>query len=247
MRSLADLVGEDLGGRTFLDIGAGSGIFSLAALKLGASRVVSIDVDADSVASCEAVREAADSPESWIVLHESILDDELPQRLESADIVYSWGVLHHTGDMDRALRNAAALVRPGGVFCIAVYNRVGGLLSSERWLWIKRLYNRSGRMAKMLLEGAYVLHWSLRHLRRRRNPVREAREYRRARGMALRTDVADWLGGYPYEYATAQEIVELCEHECGLRARTVVELGPRDHGNNEFVFERPPSSGGAPD
>jgi hypothetical protein len=56
--------------------------------------------------------------------------------------------------------------------------------------------------------------------------------------MALRTDLIDWLGGYPYEFATVAEIVRFCEDELGLSTRKVVELLPLETGNNEFVFER---------
>src|SRR5205807_6328403 len=110
---------------------------------------------------------------------------------------YSWGVLHHTGDMYTAMRNAASLVEPGGLFAIAIYNRVTeGRLISERWLRIKRAYNHAPRFVQVAMEAAYALYWSLGTLRSRESPLRAAREYRRSRGMALWTDLVDWLGGY---------------------------------------------------
>lgn len=45
----------DLAGKRFLDIGCGSGIHCLAALPLGAAGVVAVDIDADSVATTEAM------------------------------------------------------------------------------------------------------------------------------------------------------------------------------------------------
>jgi SAM-dependent methyltransferase len=239
-KSLADLLEIDLAGKVFVDIGAGSGLFSLCAHRAGAARVVSIDVDPDSVASCEALRQAAGEPEGWLVREASILDPQAVAELPRADVVYSWGVLHHTGDMETAIRNAARLVEPGGIFCIAIYNRVTGrFLDSERWRQIKRRYNHSPRLVQRALELAYTAYWGWTQLRSRRNPFRTAREYRASRGMALTTDLVDWLGGYPYEYATVEEIVEFCERACGLETVKVVPLHPQATGNNEFVFRRP--------
>jgi SAM-dependent methyltransferase len=239
-KSLHDLLETDLAGRSFLDIGCGSGLFSLCAHKDGASSVVSIDVDPDSVAATRALRERAGSPDNWKVIHGSILDEALLEQVAPAEVVYSWGVLHHTGDMWTAIRNASRLVAPGGLFCIAIYNRVTGrYLDSERWLKIKRAYNHSSRPVQVAMEWAYTLQWGLDELRSHNNPIRLAREYRRHRGMALRTDLIDWLGGYPYEFASADEIVRFCEDELGFSTRKVVELLSLATGNNEFVFERP--------
>jgi SAM-dependent methyltransferase len=236
--SLTELLGESLAGRTFLDIGAGSGLFSLCALKEGVARVVSVDVDPDAVASTTRLRASAGEPEHWEVRHGSILDPELVDGLEPADIVYSWGVLHHTGDMYRAIENAARLVRPGGLFCIAIYNRVtDGFLNSERWLSIKRSYNHSPRPVQRAMELAYGGYWAAKQIKARRNPFRVAREYKRSRGMALATDLVDWLGGYPYEFALAEEIVAFCERRCGMTTLKVLDM-PGMTGNNQFVFRR---------
>lgn len=237
-RSLETLFETKLTGKTFLDIGSGSGLFSLSAYRLGAAKVVSLDVDGDSVAACERLRQAAGCPSEWTVLQGSILDPDTVVALEPADIVYSWGVLHHTGDMWAALSAAGSLVRPEGLFAIAIYNRVTGhWLDSERWLGIKKAYNRAPLMGKRLMEGAFIAHWSLGTLKERKNPWLEARRDR-GRGMAMITDVRDWLGGYPYEYATSDEIAEFCERWLGMRARKVIDVGARGYGNNEFVFER---------
>lgn len=243
--SLRDLVG-DLRGKTFLDIGCGSGLFSLCAHRAEARQVVSIDVDPDAVAATRELWSKAGAPNTWTVLHRSILDLKTVAELEAAQVVYSWGVLHHTGDMYTAIRNAAGLVEPGGLFAIAIYNRVTeGRLTSQRWLRIKRAYNRVPRFVQVAMEAAYALYWSLGMLRSGESPLRAAREYRRSRGMALWTDLVDWLGGYPYEFATAEEIISFCERECGLRKLRVLPVPARGTGNNQFVFEcpTPPSAG----
>jgi 2-polyprenyl-6-hydroxyphenyl methylase/3-demethylubiquinone-9 3-methyltransferase len=236
--SLRDLVG-DLEQKTFLDIGCGSGLFSLCAYRAGAARVVSVDVDADAVESTRRLHARAGRPDNWTILHRSILDSSLGEDLDAADVVYSWGVLHHTGDMYAAIRNATAMIAPGGRIAIAIYNRVTDTwLDSERWGRIKRAYNHTGRPGQLAMEALYGTYWLLGRLRSRENPVRVAREYRRSRGMALRTDLVDWLGGYPYEFGTIREIVDFCE-SCGLRQRKIIPEPGGGTGNNQFVFERP--------
>ncbi len=102
-------------GRTFLDIGCGSGLFSLAACRLGAAAVVSFDYDPVSVMASLAPALARWRPRRALGDQPgSVLDDGHMARLDSTDVVYSWGVLHHTGSMWPVLEAAAAKVRPGG-------------------------------------------------------------------------------------------------------------------------------------
>ena len=169
----------------------------------------------------------------------SILDAELVDELSPADVVYSWGVLHHTGSMYEAIANAARLVAPGGTFCIAIYNRAADrFMDSERWLRIKRAYNHSPRALQRAMLAAYASYWALGRLRNRQNPVRAAREYKASRGMALKPDLVDWLGGYPYEFASADEIVAFCEQHCDLSLSRLIPVTDDGTGNNQFVFNR---------
>ncbi|MEP7357869.1 MAG: class I SAM-dependent methyltransferase, partial [Anaerolineales bacterium] len=205
VKSLQEMLGtDDLRGQSFLDIGCGSGLFSLAACALNAGPVRSFDYDAQSVAASERLRAGAGIPAArWQISQGSVLDQPYLRQFEPADIVYSWGVLHHTGAMWTAIDNAAGLVRPGGRLAIAIYNRVDRLGdSSAMWWKIKRQYNRSPRFVRRALETAL---WS-------RSAARDLVKGRKAkavdpakRGMELRHDIRDWLGGFPYEYATAGE------------------------------------------
>ncbi|MGB8510330.1 MAG: class I SAM-dependent methyltransferase, partial [Pyrinomonadaceae bacterium] len=130
---------EDLAGKSFLDIGSGSGLFSLAARRLGA-RVHSFDYDPQSVAcAVELRRRYFPGDEDWKVEEGSALDTAYLKSLGEFDVVYSWGVLHHTGQMWPALENAALPVAPGGKLFIAIYNDTGS--QAARWKWIKRTYN----------------------------------------------------------------------------------------------------------
>ena len=126
-------------GKSFLDIGSGSGLFSLAARNLGAN-VTSFDYDESSVwCTNELNKRYHSDDQSWTVMHGSVLDTEFLATLGEFDFVYSWGVLHHTGDMWRALENTCKLVKPRGTLFIAIYNYQPIL--TPIWKKIKYLYN----------------------------------------------------------------------------------------------------------
>lgn len=236
-RHLADMLRvESLAGKVFLDIGCGSGIHSLAALRLGAERVISFDYDRDSVATTERVRAFAADPPNWEVRQGSVLDAALMESLPTADIVYSWGVLHHTGAMWPAVRNAAIPLKPGGEFYIALYSSDNYVDPPPAyWLKVKRQYNEAGVIGKRLHEWRYALRFHiLPELASGRNPAALMRRYG-SRGMAYWTDVKDWLGGWPMDFASLAETRDFAARELGL---SLVNLKTGE-GCTEYVFADP--------
>lgn len=229
-----------LDGLSFLDIGSGSGLSSLAARRLGAD-VHSFDYDPQSVA-CTAELKRRYFPEDshWTVERGSALDAEYLRNLGRFDLVYSWGVLHHTGQMWRGLEYAAVPVKPGGRLLIAIYNDTG--TQSRRWLWIKRVYNELPRPFRLPFAAAVTLPQELKALARailRRRPgdyIASWRQYAGRRGMSKWHDIVDWVGGYPYEFATPDQIFEFFK-ERGFTL-TKMKCGGVGLGCNEFVFQR---------
>lgn len=227
----------DLKGKTFLDVGSGSGLFSLAAHKLGA-KVMSFDYDLDSV-QCALYLKEKHSVENWSIEQGSVLDKDFLNRFGQVDIVYSWGVLHHTGHMYVAFENIAKLVKPEGKLFISIYNDQG--LPSKIWLKIKKSYVSSNMFVRFLL----VLYTTLRlwgptftrdfikHL----NPLKTWINYgKNNRGMSAYYDVIDWVGGYPFEVATPEEVFYFFQKKgFSLKELKTCSGGL---GCNEFVFQK---------
>jgi 2-polyprenyl-3-methyl-5-hydroxy-6-metoxy-1,4-benzoquinol methylase len=231
---------ENLRGKSFLDIGSGSGIFSLAAKRLGA-RVHSFDYDPKSVAcTMELRRRYFGEDTDWTIEEGSALDANYIAALGEFDVVYSWGVLHHTGQMWPALENVSQAVSKDGKLFIAIYNDVGWRTSI--WRSIKKAYNRLPRPLKtpfiflILVPGqSKALVQSIVTLRLNEY-IQSWTQYTKNRGMSRWHDAVDWIGGYPYEVATAEKLIDFFK----AKGFEVLQVKRPDYklGCNELVFTR---------
>ncbi len=239
-RSLRQMLGvETLDGKTFLDVGSGSGLFSLAARRLGA-RVRSFDYDPDSVACTAELKQRYFPDDSnWEVCQGSVLDGAFLGNLGKFDVVYSWGVLHHTGDLWKAIENAAMTVSANGTLFIAIYNDQG--VRSRIWKAIKLTYNRLPRILQSPVAASFfVTLWAAILLRDtlRGRPFHSWSTYQSRRGMSAWHDAVDWIGGYPFEVAKPDDVVVFLRSR-GFEMRLAKTVGSR-LGCNEFVFENHP-------
>lgn len=215
---------DEFKGRSLLDIGCGSGLHALAAARLGVSRILAIDIDPDSVATSSGVLSGGCLDAAWQAKLMSVFELDAV-RYGTFDIVYSWGVLHHTGSMLEAIEKAASMVAPNGLLAIALYRRTR---MDSFWKVEKRVYSRAPKICQSILRMGYIAAFRFAMLARGQRWREYVAKYRSFRGMDFHHDVHDWLGGYPFETVSASE-VEAILSKLGFVA--------------ERVFARPTSSG----
>ena len=227
---------ENLEGQTFLDIGSGSGLFSLAAKRLGA-KVHSFDYDPKSVqCTLELKRRYFENDDNWQVEEGSALDLSYVETLGKFDIVYSWGVLHHTGNMYQALQNALIPLKEKGKLFIAIYNDQH--FTSKVWLKVKKFYC-FGPLGKALMccffFPLFATQGILLSLARHKNLQGYFQSYKETRGMSVYHDWIDWLGGLPFEVASPEAIFNFYVKQ-GLSLSNLITTNSL--ACNQFVFER---------
>ena len=225
--------------KSFLDVGSGSGLSSLAARNLGAN-VISFDYDESSVwCTSELKNRYYPNDKSWAVMQGSVLDNVFLGQLGRFDIVYSWGVLHHTGKMWAAIDNCLNLVNDDGKFFIAIYNDQG--IKSHFWRMIKWLYDKLPRFLKKPF--AYTADFFVKFLLLLKYTVKlkpmvilgPIFDYKQSRGMSMLTDIVDWYGGFPYEFSTYEYLVGYIQSK-GFALQKGKEASSL--GCHELVFQK---------
>ena len=237
LKNMLDM--ESLEGKRFLDIGSGSGLFSMAARRLGAS-VVSFDYDPSSVrCTLELKKKFFPDDKEWIIEEGSIIDDSYTNGLGMYDIVYSWGVLHHTGAMYIAFQNAINRVEKNGVLYIAIYN--DQKWKSHLWWLIKLIYNKLPEPLNkiyaysltFMLDIFNILKYTIKL--KPMVAIKPLITYKKKRGMSRVHDIVDWIGGFPYEFATHDNLRKFFET---YGFELVKSKQATSLGCHEMVFKR---------
>lgn len=239
-KTVRTLTGLDrLDGKSFIDIGSGSGLLSLAARRLGAT-VHSFDYDPQSVVATQFVKDRFFPRDaSWTIERGSVLDQAYLSKLGTFDIAFSWGVLHHTGAMYDAIRNASKLAKPAGLFIFALYRKTK---FCQFWTAEKKWYINASPGAQRIATKFYVLLYRLAFILKGRDFGDYVANYKFERGMEFETNVQDWIGGYPYEFISPDEVANLMATLDFGYVRSVVApktLSILGSGCDEYVYRRP--------
>lgn len=225
---------DNLEGLRMIDIGSGSGLHSVAALEAGVTSIHGFDYDPNSVAASRFVHEKIGSPKNWTIEQGSVLDKAYMDGLGTYDLVYSWGVLHHTGDVWTAMEHAGQRVAPGGYLYIALYAAdVQINPTADEWLAIKKSYVTGSQWKKWQIELWYIWRFLF-----GRNPLNWVQAIRRffvgnGRGMRVMTDIRDWVGGWPMEFVWDKDAIDFYE----ARGFKLVNIATGE-ANTEFLFQK---------
>ena len=235
LKNMLDI--ETLAGKSFLDVGCGSAIFSLAAKNLGAN-VVSTDYDPHSVVCANSLKNKFYKDDiSWTIIEGSAINKDFMNSLGQFDIVYSWGVLHHTGEMWNALNYIDHNVKEQGKLFISLYNDQGFM--SKIWKFIKKLYVKTPRFLRFIIVfPCLIALWGPITLRDflKLKPFASWKNYNKQRGMAAYSDLLDWVGGYPFEVASPDKIFHFYKQKnYSLKNLITISGG---HGCNQYVFQK---------
>jgi 2-polyprenyl-6-hydroxyphenyl methylase/3-demethylubiquinone-9 3-methyltransferase len=219
MDSLRSWLGP-IQGFSFLDVGAGSGLFAAAAEELGAS-VTAFDFD----------------PATPAIVKGDVLDREYMASLGPFDVVYAWGVLHHTGSMWEALDITCEAVASNGRLFVSIYNDQGR--RSDTWRAVKHMYSAVPRHLRPVYVAGVIAPFELRAFVKcallRQNYFARWR-HSGARGMTKWRDMVDWVGGYPFEVAKPEEVFDFCSARGFVLERLSTVGG--SPGCNQFLFRR---------
>ncbi len=231
---------DGLDEKIFLDIGCGSGIQSLAAYNAGAKRIFSFDYDAKSVEATKSLWKKSGRPKNWTVCQGSVLDEKFMNSIGKFDIVYSWGVLHHTGDLWNALKNSQLPLKSDGVLYVSLYAKEAYQdPPQEYWLKLKKRYNKAGFLEKKQIEITYIYEILMNSkIRNIYKLIKMMITYKKNRGMALWIDIKDWLGGWPMEFSSASEVYTYSLNKLDL-CLINLKMG---NGCTEYLFKKKNSS-----
>ncbi len=232
--------GIPIQGKSFLDIGFGQGLSLLFAQRAGA-HVCGTDINPKCREALEITASVLKTDIDVPIVIGSILDGHIVESLRALapsqkgfDIVHSWGVLHHTGHMKTALHNAASLIADNGYLILAIYNRH---VTSGAWLLIKWIYCKSPRFVRSIITAVFVPIIALAKL-----AVTGKNPFRQNRGMDFYYNVIDWIGGYPYEYASKDEVIAFLAQIGFSCSKFIPAEVPT--GCNEFVFKKEKNDAG---
>lgn len=237
LECLEKLTGGRLDGLSFLDIGCGSGLSALSAIRLGIARLHAIDIDQNSVNTTRSLL-ASRHVEVPMTIEVANVFNLTPEAIGKFDVVHSWGVLHHTGSMWEAIDRAMALVADGGAFILAIYLKTP---FCGFWRVEKRFYTKSPEFVRWTIDRTYLVLLSTAFLLQGKNPVAYGRDYKKRRGMSWMHDIRDWNGGYPYESATSEEIISYVERR-GFKLERSFNTKPGrgvfGTGNGQWTFRK---------
>lgn len=230
---------KSLSNKSFLDVGSGSGLSSLAARRLGA-KVLSFDYNLESVKCTQSLKlKFFSNDQNWKILKGNVLDINFIKSLGKFDIVYAWGVLHHTGNQWKSLRNLIYTCKSGTLLHLALYNDQG--LESKRWLDIKKRYQKIPNFLKTLYVFYIYFPSEFRNfiyflkILKPSLYFKKIIDYKKSRGMSYYYDMIDWVGGYPFEVSTPKKVINFLKKNNFLIKKIIKNTG---YGNNIYLAKK---------
>ncbi len=214
---------EEVKGKTVLDAGCGTGVFSIIFARNGAAKVTGIDISPGSLGTARGLKEkfglANAEFQQQDMLHLSFRD-------ASFDIVWAWGTVHHTTDPLGAITELIRVLKPGGSLFLAIYKQ-----TSVTWIHeiIRKTMIRTPRWSWNVLAkaGAFML-TPVVFLFKRRQKSRK--------GEKLSELILDWYFVPIRHYYTPEEIRVFLERK-KFRIEKYLAHSGRFNSSSNFIYK----------
>jgi ubiquinone/menaquinone biosynthesis C-methylase UbiE len=213
---------EEVRGKSVLDAGCGTGIFSIVFARNGAGRVTGIDISPGSLETARTLKAKFGLDNAEFRLQDML---RLPFADNSFDIVWAWGTVHHTTDPFRAISELIRVLRPGGSLFLAVYKRTKVTFIHEI---IRKTLIRTPRRTWTSLSKLMAFFLS---------PVVfffKKREKSR-KGEKLEELILDWYFVPIRHYYTPEEIQDFLKKK-GLEIEKFLPASGRFDSSSNFIF-----------
>ncbi len=223
LKHIQELFPEGVKCKRVLDGGSGSGMISVAFAVMGAD-VTGVDVTPKCVEN--GCKNADLFGVQCRFLKRNLLSLDLCG--ETFDIIYNWGVLHHTQDARKSFTNLAKHLKPGGEMIVAVYLKT---VLSGFWNFLRIFYQESPQVFKTLFlnTGSIFLN-GVDYF----NNLFFNKERYMMRGTNNKEILNDWFG-VPYRtFHTYEEVFEWFR-ENGLEYQLVNSATGRFKSTSNFV------------
>ena len=102
-----------------LEVGVGAGTDFMQWIRSGA-RAYGIDLTEEAISNVRHRLQTYELTAEEIIQADA---EKLPYENESFDLVYSWGVIHHSPDTEQCFKEIVRVTKPGGTMKIMIYNR----------------------------------------------------------------------------------------------------------------------------
>jgi ubiquinone biosynthesis O-methyltransferase len=133
---------KEVKGKTVLDAGCGTGVFSIIFARNGAAKVTGIDISPGSLDTARSLKKKFGLANAEFRQQDML---RLPFASASFDIVWAWGTVHHTTDPLGAIAELIRVLKPGGSLFLAIYKRTNvtwvheivrkTMIRTPRWSW----------------------------------------------------------------------------------------------------------------
>lgn len=214
---------DEVKGKSVLDSGCGTGIFSIIFAKNGAGQVTGIDISPGSLGTAEGLKQKFGLSNARFEQQDML---HLPYPDACFDIVWAWGTVHHTTDPLGAIDGLIRVLKPGGSILLAIYKKtkVTWIHEAIRKTLVRTPRRSWNALAKIMAFFGTPIVWTF----KRREKARQ--------GETLSELILDWYFVPIRHYYKPDEIRTFLEGK-GFKIENYLAHSGRFNSSSNFIFK----------